>query len=255
MKSSVIARLFTLAAALSTVPLSANLTAQEPIQHAPDGNTQERIQSIYIPAIPNAPFSAVVVTELIRILPDGSKQTTWNHRVVARDSSGRVFQERRFFAPNGNTEVTQLQSLQYEDPNQHLWTECTATRICRESTNNRKPVLLPPNASLPPLMKLPNGNSIKNEVLGHNTIDGVDVVGARETLTIPAGAIGNEKAEEVVKEFWYSPQLGINIQVKRSDPRVSSIQNFSVTQLLRVEPDPKLFSPPEGYKIIALDHQ
>jgi hypothetical protein len=253
MKRSTYTRLF-LPAVLSLLPISSCLIAQEPIQHAPDGGTQERIQSIYIPAIPNAPFSAVVVTENTRILPDGSKQTNWNHRVVARDSSGRVFQERRFFAPNGNTQETRLESLQYEDPNQHLWMDCDMTHICRESQYNQKPVLLPPNRGLPPLVKMPNGNTIKNEVLGHNSIGSVDVVGARSTLTIPAGNIGNEKPEEVVKEFWYSPRLGINIQTTRNDPRVSSIQTFTVTQLVLADPDPKLFLPPEGYKLIRLNH-
>ena len=56
-------------------------------EHAPDGGTVQRIQSIDIPTITNAPFSAVVVTEWTRILPDGSTALMKNHRTVARDSA------------------------------------------------------------------------------------------------------------------------------------------------------------------------
>lgn len=229
------------------------LAAQEPIQHAPDGGTMERIQSVDIPAIPNAPFSAVVVTEFTRILPDGSKQTTWNHRSVARDSAGRVFQERRFFAPHGDLEETRLFQLQYDDPNAHQRTLCyPAGKICRTFPFTLRYVPPSQNESLPPTVTLPNGMTIVRESLGHQTIQDVDCVGSRETTTIPAGLIGNEKAEKVVKEFWYSPQLGINVLTKRSDPRVSSIQNFTVTKLSLSEPDTAIFDPPSGYTVQPL---
>jgi hypothetical protein len=226
------------------------LAAQEPIQHAPDGGTSERVQSVDIPAIPNAPFYAVVVTELTRILPDGSKQTMWNHRNVARDNAGRVFQERRYFAPHGDVQETQVSELDYQDPNVHELTLCSpAGRVCR--TYPFAPRFVPPaqNDSLPPTVTLPNGVTILRENLGHNTIEGVDCVGSRETTTIPAGLIGNEKAQTVVKEFWYSPRLGINVLTKRSDPRVSSVQNFTVTKLSLSEPDPAIFNLPAGFTV------
>jgi hypothetical protein len=226
------------------------LAAQEPIQHAPDGGTSERVQSVDIPAIPNAAFSAVVLTELTHILPDGSKQTTWNHRSVARDNAGRVFQERRYFAPHGDVQETPVSQLEYQDPNIHELTLCSpAGHICR--TYPFTPRFTPPaqNDSLPATVNLPNGVTILRENLGKNTIEGVDCVGSRETTTIPAGLIGNEKAQTIVKEFWYSPRLGINVLTKRSDPRVSSIQNFSVTKLLFSEPDPAIFNLPSGFTI------
>jgi hypothetical protein len=42
----------------------------------------------------------------------------------------------------------------------------------------------------------------------------------------------------------------LNLLTKRFDPRVSSIQNFTVTQLMQSEPDRKTFSPPDGYTIV-----
>lgn len=224
------------------------LAAQEPIQHAPDGGTSERVESVDIPAIPNAPFSAIVVTELTRILPDGSKQTNWNHRNVARDNAGRVFQERRYFAPHGDTQETPVSQFDYQDPNIHELTICIpGNRVCHTYPFTSRFVPPAQNDSLPPTVTYPNGITIRRENLGHNTIEGIDCVGSRETTTFPAGLIGNEKAQTIVKEFWYSPQLGINVLTKRSDPRVSSIQNFTVTRLSLSEPDPAIFNTPAGF--------
>lgn len=229
------------------------LAAQEPIQHAPDGGTFERIQSLDIPAIANASFTAVVVTEVTRVLPDGSKQITWNHRNVARDNAGRVFQERRYFAPHGDTQETPLSERDYQDPNLHELVRCfTADRTCRTFSFRQQFVPPSQNASLPASIKLRNGVTIVRESLGHNTIEGLDCIGSRETTTIPAGLIGNEKAESIVKEFWYAPQLGVNVVTKRIDPRISSIQSFTVTQLQLAEPDPSVFAYPANFTLIPL---
>lgn len=222
--------------------------AQEQVAHAPDGGTQERVQSITIPPMPNAPFSAVVTTEWTRIMPDGSKQTVWNHRTVTRDSSGRVFQERRFLTPNGDKQVTRLSELDYQDPNRHEMTVCQPeVRVCTVYRWNA------PKGVAAPMMY--GAGSVKVENLGRKTIGTLDVVGSREVTTINAGVIGNEKAQPIVKEFWYSPALGINVETRRFDPRASAIQNFEVGNIDVTEPDPKMFELPEGYRMVRMDAQ
>ena len=44
---------------------------------------------------------------------------------------------------------------------------------------------------------------VKHEDLGTQTIEGVSAQGKRETVTIPAGQIGNERPIEIVSETWY----------------------------------------------------
>ena len=61
----------------------------------PDGGTREVLVSIFIPSLPNAPFTATLNTEWVRFLADGTRITLRNHRLIARDKSGRIFQERR----------------------------------------------------------------------------------------------------------------------------------------------------------------
>lgn len=235
------------------IALTVPLCAQQVIQHAPDGSSRIHIDSIDIPTVPNAPFSATVVTQITRILPDGSKQTNWNHRLVARDSSGRVFQERRAFTPEGNVKTTLLTQLQYDDPNTHERTLCNPfNKVCNVYVVNYTTELPSQNASLPALTTLPNGVTIQREDLGHNTVQGFDCLGSRQIDTIPAGLRGNETSQPEVREFWYSPQLGINLITKRFDPFVSSTQNFTVTQLTPSEPDPKNFTPPDGYTLVRV---
>jgi hypothetical protein len=243
---------FPLAIALGFLALGVPLMAQDATMHAPDGGTRQRVQSIDIPPSTNAPFSAVVTTELTTILPDGSKRTVRNHRTVARDSSGRVFQERRRFAPNGDKQTTPLGQLEYVDPNRHEMVLCSPqAQVC---------TVYPWNASNAAVLQkvgpLPNGmGEMTREALGQKTIESLDVVGSREVTTINAGAIGNEKAEPIVKEFWYSPRLQINVITKRFDPRVSAIQDFEVGNISLTEPDPKMFEPPVGYRMVQANGQ
>lgn len=224
--------------------------AQDDVPHAPDGGTREQIQSLYVVPAPNAPFSAVVETEWTHILPDGSKSTVYNRRAIARDSSGRVFQERRYLMPNGNTATTRLFLLQYDDPNRHERLICRPfAKVCEISR-----LFVPNNLAVRPAGPLPNGaGTLTREDLGRKEIEGIDAVGTREITTLNAGVFGNDKPQPVVKEFWYSPRLQINLVTQRFDPRVSSAQNITVTNLNLNEPDPKLFEPPAGFRILALD--
>ena len=81
------------------------------------------------------------------------------------------------------------------------------------------------------------------------------MVGSREVTTLKAGVMGNEKPEPIVKEFWYSPRLGINVITKRFDPRASAMQNFVVGSINLAEPNANLFEPPAGYRIVSMEGQ
>ena len=70
-----------------------------------DGGVNEVLQSIYIPPLLNAPFTATVHTEWTRPMMGGGTYTFVNKRQVARDSHGRIYEERWLLAPkSGNIE-------------------------------------------------------------------------------------------------------------------------------------------------------
>jgi hypothetical protein len=245
-------------AGLFAVSLIARAQSPAPSQatvHAPDGGVRETLQSIMIPPLTGAPFTATVTTEWTHLLPDGTTATVKNHRTVARDSTGRIFEERRAFTPTGDQQPTRLTNTNYIDPNRHEYFDCMPMqRSCHASEYFR-----PAMDKMPPYMDglracgcaspAMAGAKIDHEALGEKNIEDIAVIGSREITTIATGAIGNPNPEPIVKEFWYSPRLGINIVTKRFDPR-SGIANFYVSGISLSEPDPRLFQPPQDFEIV-----
>lgn len=240
--------LLPVASLLLLIPASRAQEPQKP-QHAPDGGTRETFAPIVIPSMPDSPFTATVNTEWIRHLPDGSNITLKNHRNVARDSKGRVFQERAYFVPEGGTRESLITQIEISDPETHELYVCKpAERVCRieqffpaSFANSLEGVALEADAA---------AGGVEN--LGTQIISGLETVGSRETRVIGAAAIGNESPILERKEFWYSPKLRINLVTKREDGRFGSQQNFEVTNIVLAEPDAKLFDPPADYKILDM---
>ena len=80
----------------------------------------------------------------------------------------------------------------------------------------------------------------------------MQLTGIRESKTYPPGSIGNDSSISITNEHWYSPDLHLNISVKRSDPRFG-IQTVRLTNFRRDEPDASLFEVPPDYKLVNED--
>jgi hypothetical protein len=232
-------------------PVSLAQTPQPPPQQPqrlPDGGTREVLISILIPSLPNAPFTATVNTEWIRQLPDGSNITLKNHRAIARDKAGRIFQERRSLVPDGGQIESAISQIEISDPVSHELYICVPSeRVCQLELFSAPESAHPPSPGT--ARKEPGSPGLED--LGKQSIGGLEAVGARETTVIPTGVIGNNSPLLTKREFWYSPQLGVNLISRRQDPRFGS-QNFEVTDIALGEPDAKLFSIPSGSKILDL---
>ena len=72
--------------------------------------------------------------------------------------------------------------------------------------------------------------------------------GKRETVTIPAGEIGNERPIEIVTETWFSPELHTMVLRKHSDPRHGR-QHLSVNGHQAQRAGCSIFKPPAGAKV------
>ena len=182
-------------------------------------------------------------------MPDGSYITLKNHRTVARDASGRIFQERRFFVPDDGRLESTVYQVEVSDPAAHVRYICNLSeRVCRlEQFFARSPV--PEPVAGTSAIK-PDGSGFEN--LGTQTVVGLETIGTRETRLIATATIGNEAPILEKREYWYSPQLGMNLITRREDPRFSSRQNFEVSDLTLGEPDAKLFNPPSDFRIVDL---
>ncbi len=217
--------------------------------HAPDGGVIERFNSILLPPIAHAPFTSTVTAEWTKILEDGSTWTVQNHRLVVRDGAGRIYQERRRLIPQGSQAEPELQRIEISDPATHKKYFCRPeTHIC-EVADYRGPELA---AAQPVGSEEDSFGSLSREDLGKSLVNGVEAVGTRETRTLNPGAIGNDHTIAIVKEIWYAPQLGINVSVKRVDPRHGT-QIINATEITQGEPDAKWFQVPAGYTVV--DHR
>jgi hypothetical protein len=92
------------------------------------------------------------------------------------------------------------------------------------------------------------GQDAKSEALGQKTIEGLICDGTRTTVTIPAGAIGNEQAINTVTETWTSTELKADVLRKHSDPRFGETV-YKMTNVQRGEQPRSLFEAPSDYKI------
>jgi len=223
--------------------------------HDADGGVNERLESIVITPKAHAPFTATLQTEWVRMLADSGTITVVNERRIARDSNGRVYQERWFLVPENERDKSRMTAIQISDPNNHTLYTCfmlDGRHTCH------KTVYTPSTSTVfkmegPPTGPMPDGNGYAtHENLGNQSVAGVDTVGTKESITFNPGVFGNDSQMVVEREFWFSPQLEINLFSKRSDPRFGT-QTFTITDLELSEPQPALFQLPAGFKAVDDD--
>jgi hypothetical protein len=233
--------------------LSLAIVAQTPTEQsapaAQDGGVREVLESIVIPPIPNQPFSAKLETEWIRYTGEGGTITLVNERPIVRDSKGRIYQERWALVPKYGKVKSQKMLFQIADLGQHTLYSCAPYQhICELETYDPTHELAAAELRKP----IPNGTLVQDhltvEDLGTKRIAGVDTIGRRETNTIDVGVMGNDQPLTASNETWHSQELAINLLSIRTGPMIGK-QNFTITDLSAVEPDPELFKVPEGYQV------
>ena len=89
---------------------------------------------------------------------------------------------------------------------------------------------------------------VKNESLGPDIKEGISVEGRRITTVYPVGFFGNDRPITVINETWTSPELGMMVLSKMSDPR-SGESTTRLTNVSRAEPDASLFQVPPDYTV------
>jgi hypothetical protein len=205
--------------------------------------------SILIPSLPREPFSAVVNTEWTRQLADGTTITLKNHRAIARDHDGRIFQERRLLVPDDGKHTSEITQIEISDPIAHEQYICVPQdRVCQVEPFTPDP-FIPPQTARTASPRPPGAPVLED--LGTQSISGLETIGIQETATIETGAVGNNNPIQINREYWYSPLLGVNLISKVQDPQVGN-QNFELSGIILGEPDAMLFKVPSDSKVIDL---
>jgi hypothetical protein len=215
----------------------------------PDGGTRVHVEGIKILPITGKPFSGVDSVEWTRTLEDGTVMSTHLDAKMARDAQGRIYRERVSFVPANSDEKSRIKETFLMDPIAHTRTVCNnATRRCEVTGYYERT-----SFTLMPVGPFDNGKRyLTRESLGSDMIDGLNVNGTRETITISPGVVGNSQNLVTTREFWYSPDLEINLSVTRKDPREGT-QVIRVTNLSRGDPDGALFQVPANF--VVEDHR
>jgi hypothetical protein len=225
--------------------------------------------------VKGAPYSATMTNESIQTLADGNRIVQTNTGTIARDSQGRTRQDAAL--PSiGNLSATNAPHLVFiQDPvagtaytlnltDKTAWKHpmppggapgpevvSAGTFFIQTADGDGAPPLppFPPPIALAKHLAEDHQSEATTESLGSQTIEGVVANGVRTTSTIPAGQMGNERAITIITEVWTSPDLKTIVSSKRNDPRMGE-QTFQLTNIVRAEPDPSLFTVPADFKII-----
>ena len=224
---------------------------------------------------PGAPFSASVVTEYDRPLPNGDRIHREMHGKIIRDSAGRTRRETELgmWLPASEKRghilivdpVAQL-IINIDPQNKTASVVHSQPMPGTGGASSGNANLLPPTPSsgpVPPTAATTAGSkntpelSIKeggrslitdDHTLGTKMMEGVEVVGMRINRTIEAGSMGNAEPVVSYTEAWFSPELGTMMETRTNDPQ-SGTSSMRLVNLERNEPDPALFQIPAGYTI------
>jgi hypothetical protein len=229
--------------------------------------------------VKNAPYSADAVTETTQSLADGNRIVHKTTAGIYRDAEGRTRRDMTFPAMGPLAAQDAPSLVMINDP----VAKVTYQLDTKAKTAHKMPGLDTSGVSLMRRAEgagfrtkaaaeagVPEAGTVvmaragvaatfekevpppKTESLGKQTFEGLEAEGTRNTITIPAGDIGNEREINIVNERWYSPELQTTVMSKHSDPRMGETV-YKLTNIRRADPPPSLFQVPADYTMESPD--
>ena len=224
-----------------------------------------------VPAIGGAPFTADATTEFSQMLSDGNRIERRFSTSLARDGKGRTRSEQdvAMLGPlvvlqkgmNWSAKPSQVTPAQPEQPPRFTVitdpVEGVTYTLDERSKEARRNPAQSAAQQLLEVKKINDKitgraagtNAVIVEPLGTRQFEGVSAEGTRITTTIPAGQIGNLNPINMVTERWFSKELQMAVLITRRDPR-SGDTVYRLTNIVRAEPPPDLFTVPSDYRIV-----
>lgn len=192
--------------------------------------------------VTGAPYSAVETVQRLQTLANGNQISTKEQSNVYRDSQGRIRTEETTTPPASSGKSARTLVTIFDPVAGNRYMLDSSTMIAHQS-------------SLPPFRGAANARpappappDVTTTSLGTAVINGVSATGTQLTETIPAGAIGNTQAIQVVRITWISTELKVPVQIKTTDPRFGTT-DMELTNITQSEPSASLFVVPAGYTI------
>ena len=213
--------------------------------------SSEAGMAVEMSLVKGAPFSGEFVTESVQQLADGNRIVSKRTEVYARDGEGRT---RREMGP-----VTFIHDpvakVEWVLENQKK----TARKMMMPDMGGEagpgKTVMIfrREGPSATPVVSAAMGKfETKTEPLGKRMIEGTEAEGTRTSVTIPAGAVGNQLPMVTVSERWMSVELKTVVMTSRKDPQAGET-TYKLTNLRKGEPSRMMFELPADYTVATED--
>ncbi|HEY2116092.1 MAG TPA: hypothetical protein VGJ51_13430, partial [Candidatus Angelobacter sp.] len=192
---------------------------------------------INLRSIAGAPFSADVVKESIKMLPDGSDVPVVTRGKMFRDAEGRIRSEMELLSASATARryvtivdpVAQVSMVLDPQSKTATITPLPQPQAARRVTRQDADRISAKSLAIP-----------GTQDLGASMLQGFSVTGSRTTR--PA-----QKAGNTVAETWFSPELKIELQAKIEAPDGSTTTRLE--NIVTAEPDRALFEPPADYTV------
>lgn len=222
------------------IPLSSSQESKD-LAPRPYRGVEQHVDGVFVTPIPGAPFTAIAEIESTLSLQNGTIVVKKTINNIARDSAGRIYNERRRMMPSSFTGTPQLLRFHIYDPSTRQNTFLDPfTHLAHQS------IFTGPDSTLDPVKGVPG---IEVEDLGTNVMENLLTQGKRMSRTISAKSSGTGKEIVVTDEYWYSDDLRLNMLVVHDDPRTGQ-QRVAITKLNREEPPETVFQVPAGYRVV-----
>jgi outer membrane lipoprotein-sorting protein len=194
--------------------------------------------------VTGAPYSATETLQRQQGLSNGNQISTKEQTNVYRDGQGRIRTETTVTPPAATSASTPVTIVTIFDPVAgYEYRLDSSTMVARQMPLPKFNGTTPPARPARPAR--PNETTAD---LGTQVINGVAAKGTQVTETIPAGAIGNAQAIQIVRVTWVSTELKVPVEIKTSDPR-NGTSDMELTNIAQTEPSASLFVVPAGYTL------
>jgi len=190
-------------------------------------------------AVVNAPYSALQVSESVRVGLDGN-------RIVVKLTPTRLFRDAQ-----GRTRRESADTVEIMDPVEGVrYLFLTSATVAHRSKlpfiSSSDPARNPQS----PMRSLAGPDDVsKKEQLGQRTIGGVVADGSRETAVVKQPIVGGFQEMTFISEVWMASKLMVPVLRKDSSPYVGD-STTELKELVVGAPDSGKFRVPDGFTVV-----
>jgi hypothetical protein len=229
--------------------------------------------------VTGAPYSATGRSETVQTLADGNRIVRSNTTRYFRDSRGRTRQEFMLsamgpIALHGGSSLIVIDDpttgkrvvlhpeikMAMETPSMQCGVAAAGVVSSTDPVAEGKAgtvmfraAMAAPGPPMGDVLYAASPHDARTSTLPEKTIRGLRALGKSTESTIAAGQMGNELPIVSRSETWYSPELQVVLSATHRNPLFGDT-TYQLVDIVRKEPDAKLFAIPREYTLRTMPH-